>query len=87
MPIQVGQFFNPDGTLIHLPARSSKKIEVLKIIANEFESGTIYTEKELNAILAKIHPDTASIRRHMIVFGIMERDSKSNYWLAAPTKE
>jgi len=77
----VGQFFNPDGTLIHIPARSSKKVEVLKLIAKRFQAEVVYTERELNQILSEIHPDTAAIRRHMIVFGIMERDAKSNYWL------
>ena len=43
---------------------------------------TKYPEKELNAIVAKYHDDTAAIRRHMIEYGILGRDVESVYWLA-----
>ena len=42
---------------------------------------TKYPEKELNAIIAKYHDDTAAIRRHMIEYGILERDVDSVYWV------
>lgn len=80
--MSVDQFFSEDGSLISIPARSSKKIEVMKRIAEEFSSGAIYPEKDLNEIIARFHSDTAAIRRHMIEFGIMERNSSSEYWLA-----
>jgi hypothetical protein len=40
-------------------------------------------ESERNAIIAKYHDDTAAIRRYMIEYGILERDSESVYWLTA----
>jgi hypothetical protein len=40
-----------------------------------------YPEKELNTIIAKYHDDTAAIRRHMIEYGILERDAESVYWV------
>lgn len=80
--MSVDQFFSEDGSLISIPARSSKKVEVLKRIAEEFTAGVIYPEKTLNEIVARFHSDTAAIRRHMIEFGIMERNTKSEYWLA-----
>ena len=39
-------------------------------------------EKELNLIIAKYHDDTAAIRRHMIEYGILERDGESVYWVS-----
>jgi hypothetical protein len=42
---------------------------------------TKYPEKELDAIIAKYHDDTATIRRHMIEYGILERDTESVYWI------
>ena len=78
---QIAQFFNADGSLIHIPARSSKKIEVLNRIALTLDPSMKYTEKELNQVLSRFHSDTASLRRHMIEFGVMQRDSASNYWL------
>ena len=79
--MSIDQFFSEDGSLISIPARSSKKIEVMKRIAEEFTVGVIYPEKNLNEIIARFHTDTAAIRRHMIEFGIMERNTNSEYWL------
>jgi hypothetical protein len=36
----------------------------------------------LNEIIAKYHPDTAALRRHMIEYGILARDAESVYWVA-----
>jgi hypothetical protein len=79
---QIEQFFRPDGTLIAIPVKSAKKIAVLRRIAEDLSSGVRYPEKELNAIIAKYHDDTAAIRRHMIEYGILERDTESVYWLS-----
>ena len=80
--MSVEQFFAEDGTLISIPARNSKKIEVMKRIAEEFAVGVVYPEKAVNEIIVRFHSDTAAIRRYMIEFGIMERNTKSEYWLA-----
>ena len=79
---QIDQFFRPDGTLISIPVKPAKKIEVLKVIAGKLSPDTKYPEKELNAIFANYHDDTAAIRRHMIEFGILERDGASVYWVS-----
>jgi hypothetical protein len=78
----IEQFFNPDGTLSSIPARSSKKLELLNRLAQEFAAGVTYTEQQINEILGCFHEDTAALRRHMIEFGVMERNTKSEYWLA-----
>lgn len=80
--MSVDQFFAPDGSLVSIPAKNSKKIEVLTRIAGEFTPGVMYPEKELNEIISRFHDDTAAIRRHMIEFGILQRNSESVYWLA-----
>ena len=82
MSEQVDQFFRADGTLISIPAKSAKKIAVLNVIAGKLSPETKYPEKELNAIIANFHDDTAAIRRHMIEFGILERNTQSVYWLS-----
>ena len=83
MSEQIDQFFRPDGTLISIPVKPAKKIAVLNHIAKELSPDTKYPEKELNAVIAKYHADTAAIRRHMIEFGILERDGGSVYWVAS----
>ena len=82
MTEQISQFFRPDGTLISIPVKPAKKIAVLRHIASNLSADTKYPEKELNAIIANYHDDTAAIRRHMIEFGILERDGASVYWLS-----
>ena len=81
MSEQIDQFFRPDGTLISIPVKPAKKIAVLTHIAQELSPTTKYSEKELNLIIAKYHDDTAAIRRHMIEYGILERDGESVYWV------
>ncbi len=81
MTEQIDQFFRPDGTLISIPVKPAKKIAVLKEIVKKLSTDTKYLEKELNAVIATYHPDTAAIRRHMIEFGILERDGGSVYWV------
>jgi hypothetical protein len=78
---QIDQFFRPDGTLISIPAKSVKRIAVLHHIALDLSPDARYPEKDLNLIIAKYHNDTAAIRRYMIAYGILERDSESVYWL------
>jgi hypothetical protein len=80
--IEITQFFRPDGTLISIPARLPKKLAVLRHIASELSPDTKYPEKQLNEIIAKYHPDTAALRRHMIEYGILERDGESVYWVS-----
>ena len=82
MTEQIDQFFNPDGTLISIPAKSAKRIAVLHRIAQELSPTTRYPEKNLNTIIATFHDDTAAIRRYMIEYGILERDDESVYWVS-----
>ena len=82
MSEKIDQFFREDGSLINIPAKSSKRLAVLARIALNFEAGRHYPEKELNSIIATYHDDTAAIRRYMIENQIMERDTTSTYWLS-----
>jgi hypothetical protein len=50
--------------------------------AKELSPAKKYPEKILNQIISKYHDDTAAIRRHMIEFGILERDAESVYWVS-----
>jgi hypothetical protein len=81
MSEQIDQFFRPDDTLISIPVKLPKKLAVLRHIAAELSPDTKYPEKELNEIIAKYHPDAAALRRHMIEYGILERDGESVYWV------
>src|ERR1700720_2152910 len=72
-------FFNSDGSLRQLPMQRKKFGAVLKHIVQDIEPGREYTEKQINALLKRRHPDTASLCRGMIDFRWMERKS-GVYW-------
>ena len=72
--------------IIRLPARWKKRMVILRWLVEEFEHDRRYTQVELNAILARHHPDVATIRREFIAYGLMDRE-QSVYWRTAPPRE
>jgi len=72
-------FIAPDGTLRQIPAAQKKLQVVLRHLAQTFELDRRYTEKEVNAQLARVHPDTASLRRAFIEYKLMAR-AAGKYW-------
>jgi hypothetical protein len=44
-----------------------------------------YSEKEVNAILARYHQDTAILRRELVSMGLLARSSNgAEYWRVEP---
>ena len=68
------------GKLTQLPTQRKKREIVLAKIAESFEPGRRYDEKEVNEIIHRYHEDHCTIRREMIACGIMARE-KESYWL------
>ncbi len=75
----LNDFLLPDGSLKKIPAQQKKLLVVLRHLLKEFEPERTYPEKAVNAILARVHPDTASLRRAMIEYKLMQR-AGGNYW-------
>jgi DNA-binding HxlR family transcriptional regulator len=67
------------GQLIQIPAQYKKQLIILEKLAEEFEPGQQYTEKQVNQILLEFHEDVASLRRMMIDQKLMARE-KGIYW-------
>jgi len=59
--------------IVRLPARWKKRMVILRWVVEKFERDREYPQAELNRILARHHPDTATIRREFIVYGLMDR--------------
>lgn len=69
-----------EGTrLKEIPASRKKRSVILKWLANQFEPGVHYTEVQVNEILQRFHPDSATLRREMIGEHLLQRDQGS-YW-------
>lgn len=71
--------FFVDGRLTAIPSQHKKREIVLNRIAESFEVGKLYKEKELNSILLEFFDDFCTLRRELIGFGLMARD-KEFYW-------
>lgn len=67
------------GKLKAIPAQRKKERIVLEVIAEAFEPGRVYSEREVNLIIADFHDDFCTIRRDMIAERLLERDA-GNYW-------
>lgn len=67
------------GKLKSIPAQRKKERIVLEEIAKAFEVGRIYSEREVNIIIADYNDDFCTIRRDMISEQLMDRDERG-YW-------
>lgn len=79
----LGRFLRK-GRLESIPARAEKRARVLDFLAGHFRPGSTYSEAEVNSVLARFHPDTASLRRYMVDEGFLER-REGRYWRAGGT--
>jgi len=67
------------GRLKAIPAQRKKKRIVLEEIAKVFEPGRVYTEREVNIMIADFHDDFCTIRRELIGESLLARDN-GQYW-------
>ena len=62
------------GKLKTIPVQRKKRRIILEKLAESFETGKVYPEKEVNLIIAQYHDDFCTLRRELIAEGIMERE-------------
>lgn len=65
--------------LKEIPASRKKRDVILAWLAGRFEPGMRYPESEVNTIIKRHHPDSATLRRELIGGGWMARES-GVYW-------
>jgi hypothetical protein len=78
--------FVRDGRLVSIPTQRSKRIVVLDRLAQEFEPGRHYPEREVNQVLRRWHGDPAALRRYLVDEGFLDR-SGGEYWRAGGSVE
>jgi len=76
-------FLRPDGTIKAFPAQEKKFLVLVRYALQVFEPGVRYTEKQVNELLRRYHPDTALLRRSMVDYGYVKRQD-GIYWLLEP---
>jgi hypothetical protein len=70
-----------DGSLKTLPAQRKKLEAVLRYVVKAFDVDKRYSEKQVNEILKRYHDDTATLRRELVGFCLMQREGDGGeYW-------
>ena len=82
---KVLQTFVVEGQIKELPSRHKKRQVVLTWLANQFEPGVRYSEREISDQLKRYNPDYAALRRYLVDYKFLERD-KGIYWRPEPAE-
>jgi hypothetical protein len=67
------------GRLVQIPVQRTKKLVVLDRLAQDFEVGVRYPERQVNALLRRYHDDVAALRRYLVDEGFLAREA-GEYW-------
>jgi len=71
--------FLRDGVIEAIPAKRSRRLLLLAEIAQAFEPGVRYSERQVNDVLRALHADYAALRRYLIDEQLMDR-AGGEYW-------
>jgi len=71
--------FFSGNRLTAIPEKRSKRLVILERLAQEFEPGVRYDEREVNFTLQLFHADFAALRRYLVDEGLMARE-RGVYW-------
>jgi hypothetical protein len=74
----LGRFLR-GSRLVVIPAARSKRLLVLDWLAQAFEIGVRYQERQVNKLLSAFHPDYACLRRYLVDEGFLSR-ADGSYW-------
>lgn len=84
-PKALHAFLGEDHRLKSWPAKRSKQLEFLRLVAGRIRAGMIYSEPQFNSVLNCYHSfnDPARLRRDLLGMGIIRREiDGSQYRLA-----
>ncbi len=90
MEIGIRVFLDAQGRITQIPVSHKKKFAVLAHLANRFEPGREYSEKEINQIIQSWHTfnDYFILRRLLVDQRFLGRHADgSAYWLQTATVE
>lgn len=82
-PIDISPFLDEEGRVIQLPKKQLKRTAVLSYLAQKFEPGREYREKEINALCQDWHTfnDYFLVRRSLVDERFLLREADgSRYW-------
>jgi hypothetical protein len=71
--------FVRDGQIAVLPARRARRLLLLDAVAQGFEPGIRYPERQVSLFLRELYPDYAALRRYLVDDDFLSR-SAGEYW-------
>jgi hypothetical protein len=77
-------FVAADGRIAQIPVKMAKRLVVLDHVAQAFEVGRHYPEREVDEVLRRFHDDWAALRRYLVDDGFLER-ANGVYWRSGGT--
>lgn len=72
-PPALARFFK-GARLETMPAKGPDRLAVLAYIAERFDSGRDYDERDVNRVLGAIDNDFATLRRYLVDAGLLTRE-------------
>jgi len=76
-----------DGMIEAIPAKRSRRLLLLAEIAQVFEPGVRYSERQVNDVLGALHSDYAALRRYLVDEQLMDR-AGGEYWrIGGPVRQ
>jgi predicted transcriptional regulator len=77
----IKDFCTPDGRVRAFPAQRKKFEAILRYVLRDFEPGRRYSEKEVNQILSRFNDATATLRRELVDYHMLQRQGGGGeYW-------
>lgn len=73
-----------DGRLVHMPTKRNKRLDLLDHLAQQFEPGRRYSEREVNALLVQVSQDYVTLRRYLVDERFLDR-ADGEYWRSGGT--
>lgn len=84
---RIKHFLDQQGRLTLFPAKRKMKLYCLFYLAEKFESGRQYTEREVNDLLLGWHTfgDPATLRRELFDYHFLDRSPDGRMYQLNPT--
>ena len=83
-PAQLRAFVR-DGRITAVPARRTRRRQLLDEVAQAFEPGRRYPEPVVNEILKSVLDDYCTLRRYLVDEAFLSRNAAGTYWRAGGT--
>jgi hypothetical protein len=84
LPAQLRAFIR-DGRITALPAKRTRRLLLLDQVAQAFEPGRKYPERDVDEVLKAIFDDHCALRRYLVDEAFLSRTAAGIYWRAGGT--